>query len=179
MPRLLAKRLGRMLAEVAAEAGSLERTGEELGRITEVLQVGGDAAAFLQNPRIPLQEKTTALEVIARRQRWSALIRRFLRMLLERRRIRLLSEVVEFYRQAMDERLGRVRARVTTATGLKPRQVAGLRASLETRLERTVLLEEGIDPAILGGLVVQVGGTIYDGSIRSQLKRLQTYLTKE
>ncbi|MGH7423359.1 MAG: F0F1 ATP synthase subunit delta, partial [Candidatus Methylomirabilales bacterium] len=87
--------------------------------------------------------------------------------------------MARLYRDLMNKRLGRIQAAVTTAVPLAPDLQEGLRRQLARLLGGTVFLEPLVDPAILGGIVVQVDSTVYDGSLRTQLKQLRERLLRE
>ena len=75
-----------------------------------------------------------------------------------------------------DVELGRVRARVTSAVPLDDASVAAIAEKLAASTQKKVLVERVVDPAILGGVVAQVGSLVYDGSVRTQLEDLRKTL---
>jgi F-type H+-transporting ATPase subunit delta len=82
------------------------------------------------------------------------------------------------FRDLVDARLGRVRGRVTSASVLQPAQVTAIAASLKGLTRHEVLLAATVDASLLGGVVAQVGSTVYDGSLRTQLKDLAQALSR-
>ena len=78
----------------------------------------------------------------------------------------------------MDQRVGRVRGTVTSAVALSDAQLKALELGLEKVTQRDVVLDAKVDPALLGGLTAQVGGTIYDGSLKSQLQSIRRELSR-
>jgi F-type H+-transporting ATPase subunit delta len=103
--------------------------------------------------------------------------RQFLRVLAENRRLRLLPEVAGLYEQLRAEAERVVKATVTSAVVLAPEQLAQLRDSLRRRFGREVELSAAVDPALIGGAVVDAGDVVIDGSLRSKLGRLAADLT--
>lgn len=172
----VAKRYAKALVEVAAEEGQLEAIGEELRAFAALFRYQPEVARFFDNPGILLRKKEETLQALCQRMQLSPLLSRFLHLLLARHRLPALPAMARIYQALMDERLGRVRAAVTTAVPLSAELEEGLRRQMEGRLGKTVLLEAEVDPAILGGVVAQVDSTVYDGSLRTQLKHLHQVL---
>jgi F-type H+-transporting ATPase subunit delta len=175
----VAKRYAKALVDVAAEANALEAIGAELEQLATLWQEEPAMAAFFGNPAILLADKARALKRLAARIKVSPLLARFVDVLLSRHRMGALPDVARTYRDLMNRRLGRVRAAVTMAVPLGPKLQEGLRRRLAEVLAQTVLLDPRVDPAILGGMVVQVDSTVYDGSLRTQLQQLQEHLLRE
>jgi F-type H+-transporting ATPase subunit delta len=97
-------------------------------------------------------------------------------VLLDHNRIRYFHEIFDYYVRTINERKGVVAAQVTAAAPLSEQDQASLRATLAGATRRTVVLDMATNPDLLGGLVVQIGSTVYDGSIRTQLAEMQRRL---
>ncbi len=97
-------------------------------------------------------------------------------LLLERRRIELLPQIVEEFQRLVDARDGVVRAVATTAAPLRPEELRALRERLASMTGRTVELTTDVDPQLLGGIVVRLGDRLLDGSVRGRLERLRSQL---
>lgn len=175
----LAKRYAKALAEAAAEANALESVGAELARVATLWQEQPAMVQFFINPGILLRDKEQTLRSLSKRMRLSPLVARFVDLLLSRDRMQALPAVAHIYADLMNEQLGRVQATATTAVPLTPKLAEGLRRRMGEVLGETVQLETRVDPAILGGIVVQVDSTVYDGSLRTQLKQLREHLLRE
>jgi F-type H+-transporting ATPase subunit delta len=106
-------------------------------------------------------------------------IRNFLGLLIDRNRLDLLNEITATYEALLDERLGIVKARITSALELDSRQRDEVAARLQALTGKKVRMEVSVDPSLIGGLVAQVGSTIYDGSIRQQLQAFRNNLTQD
>ncbi len=175
----LAKRYAKALADAAAEANALESAGTELARLSTLWTEEPAMAEFFVNPGILLRDKEETLRSLSRRMKLSPLITRFFELLLSRDRMQALPAVARVYDELMNKRLGRVQATATTAAPITPGLTEKLRRRMGEVLGGTVLLETRVDPAILGGVVVQVDSTIYDGSLRTQLRHLRERLLRE
>lgn len=174
----LSRRYAKALADVAAEGRVLEPVGRDLQAIAGLLKDHREAAAFFANPAIPLTDKRRVLLSLTERVGVSPLSARFLSLILERRRLLHLEEIARAYEELIDERLNRVKATVTSAIPLPDPVLEQLKARLHVVTGKEVYLQSRLDPTILGGLVAQVGGTIYDGSLKTQLSRMREHLLK-
>jgi F-type H+-transporting ATPase subunit delta len=98
-------------------------------------------------------------------------------MLAERDRLVILPEVAELFDARLMEHQNVVRASIVTAVALPSDRVTALAAGLTRATGRNVLVETQVDPAIIGGAVARIGGTVYDGSITRQLERIRETLS--
>ena len=94
-------------------------------------------------------------------------------------RLPLLQQIIDEYQRLLDDRLGIVRAQVRAAKALDAAQQQELAGKLEKLTGKQVRMEVAIDPSLIGGVVAQVGSTIYDGSVRQQLQAFKTRLVGE
>jgi F-type H+-transporting ATPase subunit delta len=174
----LSSRYAKALADVAAERGVVEAVGRDLHTLAALLRQNREAAAFFGNPAVPMADKRRVLQSLAERAEVQPLTTNFLNLILEKRRLLYLGEMALAYEELTDERLNRAKAIVTSAAPLQEPMLEGLRARLRMATGTEVYLEARVDPAILGGLVAQVGSTVYDGSLKTQLRRMREQLLK-
>ncbi len=173
----LARRYAKALLEAAAEAGILEQVAADLEALAPHF-AGKEVVAFFANPAVPAARKEAALTAAAERGSASPLSASLLHLLLRRQRIGLLPEIARLFRDLVDERRGYVRAEVTAAVHLPAESVEALAGRLSAATGRQVQLTARLDPTILGGLVARVGSTLYDASLRTQLRRMREVLIK-
>ena len=174
----LSRRYAKALVDVAAERGVLEPVGRDLQGMAEILKQNREAAGLFANPAVPLADKRRVLQSLAARAEVQSLSANFLGLLLEKRRLSHLEEIALAYEELADERLNRGKATVTSAAPLPEPMLEGLKVRLRRATGKEVYVEARVDPAILGGLVAQVGSTVYDGSLRTQLRRMREQLLK-
>ncbi len=98
-------------------------------------------------------------------------------MIIDHRRIAILDEIREAFELLLDERMGFVRAEVTSAAPLDQQRSAGLESELSNLTGKRMRLRFAVDPELLGGVVARIGSTVYDGSLRGQLQQLRRQLT--
>ncbi|MGH7361799.1 MAG: ATP synthase F1 subunit delta [Candidatus Methylomirabilales bacterium] len=173
----LAKRYAKALLEAAAEAGALEQVAADLEALGPHF-TGKEVAGFFANPAIPGVQKEAALTAVAERASAGPLSVSLLRLLQARQRVSLVPDIARLFRDLVDERTGRVRAEVTAAVPLATASVEALAARLSAATGRQVHLIPRVDPSVLGGLVARVGSTVYDASLRTQLRRMRETLIK-
>ncbi len=169
-------RYARSLADVAFESGEPDEVGRGLAIYNEIFRAVPGLLEAFDSPAVPRDAKEKILSELLLRYPVRKLAENFLRVLLRHNRIRHFGQIYESYINTVNERRGIVTARVTAASPLSEAQMTGLRSSLSKTIRKTVILDVNTDPELLGGLVVQVGSTVYDGSIRRQLAEMRKHL---
>ena len=174
----LARRYARALLALGEQGKSttLDRLGREIGDLAKAMTNSSELAETLSHPAFPRQERRKILEAILRRLGASGPTKNFTFLLLDRDRLAIIPDVSRELSAMIDHKLGRTSAAVTSATQLSPAQLAKLKQTLESISGKTVELSATEDPALLGGVVAQVGDMLYDGSLRTQLERIRTTL---
>lgn len=167
----VSRRYARAIFAVAEEQGTLEQTADEL-RLLGAIGQDADIAAALANPLLSATARRGLAGTIADNLKLSPTTRNFVSLLADHRRLDQLVGIAQAFTDVLDQKLGRVRATITSAVPLFDAQRQELIGALERKLGRTVLAETSVDPQLLGGVVVDVDGTVYDGSVRTQLRTL-------
>ena len=170
------RRYARALFSLASEENRVSGVREELRRLGAALEASPELRAVLVQPLVPAAERRRVLEAVAEKLAASSLLQRFYAFLIDQRRLISFEAIeAEFVRLA-DEAAGRAKARVRTAQALSAEQLARLARALTARAGRTIELEVEVDPTLVGGLVAQLGDTVYDGSLKTQLSQLRSAL---
>ena len=172
----VAARYAESLFAAAKAQRQLDETLEELVFLGRLLRGQPDLREFLFNPDVDAGDKVGVLER-ALKGGWSELVRAFVRMVLAMDRAEALPGIAEALQEAVDQDRGRLRVVVRSARALPEDTLARLRERLERRERKTVQLETEVDPALLGGLQVQLDHRLIDGSVRRQLDELKERLT--
>jgi F-type H+-transporting ATPase subunit delta len=173
-------RLARVYAAAllaAAEKESPRRAdeaGAELAEFVRGVASHPDIGSFLTSPAVGKKKKAAALEPSLRNA--SELLRGLVGVLTQNNRLDLLRNVAAAYQQLLDQRAGRVPVKVTAAVELTDDERNKLAENLRAVLRQEPVLNVRIDPDLLGGLVVQVGDTVIDTSVRSRLQSLRSIL---
>ena len=175
--RTVSRRYAKSLMAVAVERGS---AAEEILRDLE------NAAVFLaeqpriielfKNPKLPMADRLASLERFLAASHLLPLNQNFLRLLLRKQRMDILGGIVEEFRALADAQAGIIRAEVSSAAPLTDAVVELIRSRLAARFGKKVILSLAVEPELIGGLVVRVGSLLFDGSIRSQFKAMESQL---
>jgi F-type H+-transporting ATPase subunit delta len=170
------RRYARALFSLASDESRVAAVREELRRLGAALEASSELRDVVAQPLVPAAERRRVLEAVAERLEASALVKRFYAYLIDQRRLVDFDTIeAEFVRLA-DQAAGRAKARVRTAQPLSADQHERLERALAARAGRTVELEVEVDPTLVGGLVAQLGDTVYDGSLKTQLSQLRSAL---
>lgn len=176
-PVTVARSYAGALLELALKDGDVEGYARAIHELAGWMRQEPRFARFLETPRIRVSEKKAALrEALA-----DSVPERFLRFLyvvLDKGRQRLIPHVASEFNGLVDERLGRVHAEITLAAPADDDLKKRLEAAIEKREGRPVLPRYVVDPAILGGMILRIGDRVVDGSLRRRLRGLRKMLLR-
>jgi F-type H+-transporting ATPase subunit delta len=168
----VARRYASALADVAIERREEREIQNEIDQWASMIEANPQLKEVLANPTVAYDDKRTVLEELISRTRVRDTTASFLRVLLKNQRLAQLREVAARFGHVLDERGGVVAANVTTARPIPEELKNTLHETLTAATGRKVRLSFTTDEAIIGGLVAQIGSTIFDGSVQSHLERL-------
>jgi len=174
----IARRYAKALVQLAAEEGAVERFHGELARVEAVFSAHPELGSLLSNPAYGIEAKLDTLRDVASRLALSDTIRNFLLLLQERNRMTCLGAIFSNYSVLADELSGVVRPVITTALPLDEARTAEIKAALEKSTGKKVILKLEIDPSLIGGVVTKIGDKVLDGSVKTQLTRIEAILQK-
>jgi F-type H+-transporting ATPase subunit delta len=129
-----------------------------------------------ETPSIPAEQKRRVLDAIVKQEGVSRVMRNFIAVLIDHRRIHFLGPIVKQLEVELNQRLGFVEAEIRTSRELTEQERSGLERDLAGMTGKKIRAKYSRDTSVLGGAVVQIGSTIYDGSVKGQLERLRTEL---
>jgi F-type H+-transporting ATPase subunit delta len=176
---VVAHRYAAARADVAMERKSGEAYTRELASFTEVFAAAADLREVLHSPAVTRESKHAVLGKIAARLGLTDAIRNFIFIIVDHGRIELLPEIAAAFDAELKSREGIAEAAVTSARELSAAERKELIDALVRVTGKRIEARFAINAALLGGAVVQIGSTIYDGSIREQLNRLRAQLEAE
>jgi F-type H+-transporting ATPase subunit delta len=175
----VAERYAAALAAVAVEHKNSETIKRNLAAFVEAFSSIADLRNALESPALNAEVKRRVIAEVAGKMGLDVAVRNFIYLVVDHRRTEILPEMEEAFLSELNERLGIVDAEVTSAHELNDDEKRQLSSVLEQRTGKKVEARFEIDGALLGGAVVRLGSTIYDGSVRDQLKRLSKQLETE
>ncbi len=172
----VAARYARALFELAAESGDTDGVAADLEKLGEAVEKSADLARLIESPLFDADEQIAGLDAIMDKLGIGALAANFVRLVAQNRRLALLPAMIEAYRTLVAERRGEIRVRVTSAAKLTATQEKKVTAALKEALGSEVLIENEVDPSIMGGLVVKAGSRMIDTSVKTRLNTLKSML---
>ena len=167
------------LADIALEQGASEPAAKQLESFAAAYEESAELRTFLASPAVSMEAKHEVLEKIAKRLGASKIIRNFLFVIADHRRTQLIPEIVATFQQVLRQRQGMAEAEISSAVELTSAQKKELAATLARVTGKKIEPKYSLDPALLGGAVVRIGDTIYDGSLRSRLNEMRARLASE
>lgn len=160
------------LYELASEGGTVTAVESDLEKLGQAIRESADFAALIRNPQVSREAAAKTINGIASLLGLSGLTRNFLGVVAQNRRLAVLPEIVRAFSTIAAAARGEVTAEVTSAHPLTATQVKDIAARLKAREGKDVKVKANVDPEILGGLVVRIGSTQIDSSIRTRLNSL-------
>ncbi|MBQ5330041.1 MAG: F0F1 ATP synthase subunit delta [Oscillospiraceae bacterium] len=159
------------LMEIAREDGTGKLIFDELNSLSELVSGSPELNEVLCSPTFSEDEKYDVAESLFK-GKLSRTVLNFLYVLIEEGRTSGLSDIASDYKRLYYEQEGITEAVVTTAAGMSRDAAEKLKAKLEAKYKKKVLLSEKTDPSIMGGVIVRVGDEMIDGSLRTKLDRI-------
>jgi len=168
----VARRYASALADVIIERNEQAEVRQELASWERMILSNPALLEAFTNPTVPYEQKSKVLNELIARTKVRQTTANFLRILLKNQRLAELPQVNAKLDQVLDERSGVISAQVTSARPVSDSIKRALEQKLADLTGKRIRLSFGTDESLLGGIVTRIGSTIYDGSVRNQLKRL-------
>jgi F-type H+-transporting ATPase subunit delta len=173
----IASRYARALVEVVLEQKlDTDAAREQLNSFGEAVRESVELRKVWESPAVPLEQKRGVLDAIAQRMNAFKAIRNFMAVIIDHRRIPMLGVIARQFAVELDAQLGFVEAEISSARLLSAEEKRELESRVERLTGKKVRTHYASDPGLLGGVMVRVGSTIYDGSIRGQLEKMKQEL---
>jgi F-type H+-transporting ATPase subunit delta len=175
----VAERYAAALADVALERKSGEAIRKDLAAFVETFLGSADLRNALESPAVDGTVKNKIITAVAAKMGLNDAVRNFICLIVDHRRTHLFQEILPVFSTELNKRLGIAEAEVTTARSLSDSEKKDLLSVLQRRTGKKIEAHFAEDASLLGGAVVRVGSTVYDGSVREQLNRLREQLETE
>lgn len=164
----------RAFADVVLSAHlDAERSIAQLRAIASLLEESPELNSVWQNPAVPAEQKRRVLEVIAERDGIAKQVKNLVAVLIDRRRVHFLKPIIRQLEKELDARLGFVEAQITSVRELGDEEKHEFEAQVAKLTGKKVRASYGLDASLLGGAMLRVGSTLYDGSVKGQLERIK------
>jgi F-type H+-transporting ATPase subunit delta len=175
----VATRYVQALYELAGERDQHQLIGQQIRNVLELLEKSSELDTLFSNPAIDPQKKLNVFEEIAPLMQLDEITTNYVSLLIRKRRVGFLASMCQEYDRLERERLGVMAVELTTAHALNKKTQKEIQEQLEKVLGKKVEMITNEDAEIIGGMIAQIGGTVYDGSIGHQLALLQQRLGEE
>ena len=167
------------LADIALEQGAAEPVLKQLMDFNAAYRASAELRSFLGSPAVTREDKHGVVEKLAARLGVSKILRNFLFVVIDHQRTPMLPDMVETYQQVIRQRQGVAEADIASALELNATQKTQLLQTLERLTGKKIQAHYSLDPTLLGGALVRIGDTIYDGSLRNRLHQKRKRLSAE
>jgi len=174
----LARRYARAVVEIGTANGNLDKLGGDLRSLAKAMHDSAELITALTNPAIRRADRRRVLDGLLQRIGTAPHTKNLVYLLLDGERLGSLEAISRELDAMIEARSGRVSAEVTSAKPLDATQLSQIINALEKLSGKKVAVTPREDPDLLGGVVAKVGDTVYDGSLRTQLRTLRDELTK-
>jgi F-type H+-transporting ATPase subunit delta len=144
-----------------------------LREIARLLAESADLRRVWENPAVPADQKRRLLDAIVQREGIDKPVRNLVAVLIDHRRVQFLQRIIEQLEKELDARMGFAEARISSARELSEAEKRALEVEIEKTTGKKVRARYALDPSLLGGAMVRVGSTIYDGSVKGQLEKIR------
>jgi ATP synthase F1 delta subunit len=159
------------LFEAAGDAGAVDAVAEEVAGFAAAVEESAELRQFLDNPEVEAKAKKEALRELTSSA--NPITRNFLQVLVDRGRITEFTEIARAFAERVAAEEGRLEVEAVTAVPLPDDLRARIVEEISRKTGRSVDLTESVDPEIVGGLVLRIGGAVVDGSVRHHIEELR------
>jgi F-type H+-transporting ATPase subunit delta len=174
----VAEHYARAVLELGVESGQLPRLVAELTSLADLYASSDDLRGVLDNPLVREAERTAVLSRVGSRLGLGRIALNTVRLLMQRRRLRLLPEISRDLARLADEKARVLRVTVISAVPLSDGYYRQLTTQLEQLTERSIILDKRQDPSLLGGVLTRIGDNTIDGSLKGRLEDLERQLLR-
>lgn len=173
-------RYARALVDVVLDKKLIPgRIREQVHSVVQLVESNADLRNVWDNPSVPSEQKRKLLDAIANRLVLDPMVRNFIAVLIDHHRIGMIAMIAKQFESELDARLGIAEAEVASARPLSTEERVALEAQIKQITGKSVRATYTTNESLIGGAVVKVGSTVYDGSLRGQLEKLKETLSAE
>jgi len=174
----LARRYAKAVFELGSKQGNLDKIGADLRSLAKAWKDSAELETTLASPAIRRAERKKILDAIMQRIGVTPTTTNLMYLLLDGERMASVPAIARELDRMIEAKAGRIAAEIVSAKPLDPAQLSQITASLEKLSGKKVSVTHREDADLLGGVVAKVGDTVYDGSLRTQLRNMRDELSK-
>ena len=173
---IIARRYAKALFSITKNDKEREAVKNELEMLSNLIETNREIKNFLFNPIFGNEGKEKILTGALQKLGGTDIAKNFIRLLLKKDRIKYLKEIVESLSMLIIEKQNKKRAMITTIASLPDASLSKIKSRLSDITKKDIELEEKVDASIIGGVIIQVGSLVYNGSIKTQLENVKNRL---
>ncbi len=173
---IIARRYAKALFSITKNDKETEAVKKELETLSNLIETNREIKNFIFNPIFGKDEKEKILTGALQKIKGADIAKNFIRLLLKKDRIKYLKEVVESLSILIIEKQNKKKAMITTIAKLPDSSLSKIKSRLSDITKKDIELEERVDDSIIGGVIIQVGSLVYNGSIKTQLESVKNRL---
>lgn len=174
----LARRYAKAIFEIGSSQGDLTKLGQDIRSLAKAMNESKELGAVLTNPAIRRSDRKKVIDGLLQSIGVQTATRNLVYILLDGERLGSVPGISRALDEMIEAKAGRVTAEIVSAKPLDPSQLSQINAALEKLSGKKVSVTTRQDPELLGGVIAKVGDTVYDGSLRTQLRTLRDELSK-
>jgi F-type H+-transporting ATPase subunit delta len=174
-----AARYARALFDIALKESDVTKVHQDLAAVVSIIAENAELARVLASRTVPELARRNIIVSVGEQLGVAAPVGKLLGLLADRRRLELLPDIAAVYTERLHAHQNVLQAEVSSAAPLSAEATQALEASLSSVTGKQVTMRVSVDPTLLGGVVARVGSTVYDGSVRTQLKKMRDQLVAQ
>jgi F-type H+-transporting ATPase subunit delta len=174
----ISRRYAKALLSIGQEDGRYEQYGRNLNEFNSFCSSNQEFLQVVSNRLFPVEARKKVLEVVLEKSDFPEIVKNFLRLLLDKDRLVAIKEITDYHAKLTDELSNITRAEVIAAKPLKDEALTKLGKALKGLTAKEVRMEIREDESLIGGVLVKIGDTVLDGSVKAQLKGLKESLKR-
>ncbi len=178
MDGIISKRYGSAMFELAKTENKVEGFLEQLRVIKSTTKENPELLKIFDHPKVTITEKLTLIDDLFN-EGFDKEVRDFLKLLVTKDRIDSLLKMITDFEELYYEYMNIVLVKVTSAEGLAEDEESSLKAKLEELFEKQVIVEQMVDPTVIGGLLISAQDKVIDGTVRGRLEKIRQGLLQE
>lgn len=175
---IVARRYAKALFALGVKEKAADTFGKDLDGLASAMNASPDLLKLFKSPSFNTQEKKAVLKDVVGKLSMAPLSVNFLSVLADKGRLDCLPDIQKTYSELLDGVSGVVRGKLTTAMALPADRQKDIKSKLEKKSGQKLVLDFGVEPAILGGVVLRVGDKVLDASLRAQLQLLKEQIKR-
>lgn len=174
---VLALRYATALIDLAREENNLEEAGLQLAVLAKACE-DSNLRKVLLDPSCSIDDKLKIIEAVSKKLKLNKTLENFSKVLVENKRTALLGSINESFQELYDGIMGRVKTELIVPFKPTSEEEDEIRNGLEKSTGKKVVINVKVDPELIGGVIARVGNTIYDGSLRTQLRNIKNNIMR-